>query len=64
MKLKLIMFLATLVFDFRNYSAKSKCCNNSDAVVVDKMKDEIGHVAVEEFVGLKQKPVLDSSDQF
>ena len=44
------------MFDFSNYSAKSKCYdNNSNKLVVGKTKDEMGGVAIEEFVGLKSK---------
>ena len=41
------------MFDFSNYSAKSKCYDNSNKLVVGKMKDETAGVAIEEFVGLK-----------
>ena len=40
------------MFDLSNYSATSKYCNDSNALVVGKMKDEIGGVVIEEFVGL------------
>ena len=30
-------------FDFRNYSTKSKNYNNSNKLVIGKMKDEIGN---------------------
>ena len=43
------------MFNFSNYSTKSKHCDNSNKVVIGKMKDEIGGVANEEFVGLKPK---------
>ena len=43
------------MFDFSNYSTKSKCYNNSSKLVVGKMKDEIAGVAIEESVGLKPK---------
>ena len=34
------------MFDFNNYSNKSKYYNNSNASVVGKIKDEIGGVAI------------------
>ena len=43
------------MFDFINYSTKSKYYNDSNKLVVGKMKDETGGVAIEEFVGLKPK---------
>ena len=43
------------MFDFINYSTKSKYYNNSNKLVVGKMKDETDGVMVEEFVGLKPK---------
>ena len=43
------------MFDFSNYSTKSKYFDNSNKLVVGKMKDETAGVAIEEFVGLKQK---------
>ena len=43
------------MFDFSNYSAKSKYYNNSNKVVVDKMENKTAGVSVEEFVGLKPK---------
>ena len=41
------------MFDFSNCSMKSKYFNNLDKIVIGKVKDETGHVAIEEFVGLK-----------
>ena len=38
------------VFDFSNYSAKSKYYNDLHKLVVGKMKNETGGVAIEEFV--------------
>ena len=58
MKLKLngsMKILATIKFDFGNYSTKSKYYDNSNESVVGKTKDEIFGVAIEEFVGLKPK---------
>ena len=43
------------MLDFSNYSAKSKYYDNSNKLVVSKMKDKIAGVAIEEFVGLKPK---------
>ena len=37
------------------FSAESECYNNSNTLVVSKMKDEIAVVAVEEFVKLRSK---------
>ena len=59
MKLKLKKFIKNLalikkIFDFNNYSTKSKYCDNSNKLVIGKMEDESGGVA-EEFVGLKPK---------
>ena len=41
--------------DFSNYSAKSKHYDNSNKLVVGKTKDEMGGVAIEEFIVLKPK---------
>ena len=43
------------MFDFSNYSTRSKYYDNSNKLVVGKMKDETTGVAVEEFVRLKPK---------
>ena len=43
------------MFDFSNYSVKSKYYDGSNKLVIGKMKDEIGGVAIEQFVGLKPK---------
>ena len=43
------------MFDFSNYLANSKYFDDSNKLVVGKMKDEIGGVAIEEFIGLKSK---------
>ena len=40
------------LFDFSNYSTKSKCYDYSSKLVVGKMKDETAGVAIKEFVGL------------
>ena len=42
------------MFDFSNYSSKSKY-DDSSKLVIGKMKDETGGVATEKFVGLKLK---------
>ena len=42
-------------FNFSNYLTKSKYYDDSDKVVIYKMKDEIVGVAIKEFVGLKPK---------
>ena len=39
------------LFDFSNYSTKSKYCDNSNKLVIGKMKDE----TTEKFLGLKPK---------
>ena len=41
------------MFDFSTYQTKSKYCDNSNKLVVDKMKEETDGVATEEFAGLK-----------
>ena len=41
------------MFDFSNYWTKSKYHDNSNKLVVGKMKDETAGAAIEEFVGLK-----------
>ena len=46
------------MFDFSNYSIKSKFYDNSNKLVFDKMKNETGGVAIEEFVGFKPKIYL------
>ena len=43
------------MFDFSNYSAKSKYYHDSNKSVVGKMKDETASVAIEEFIGLTPK---------
>ena len=46
------------MFDVSNYSTKSKYYNDSNALVVDKMKDKIGNIVIDEFIGLKPKIYL------
>ena len=43
------------IFDFSNYSTKSKYYDDSNKLAIEKMKDETGGVDIEEFVGLKSK---------
>ena len=43
------------VFDFSNYSTKSKYYIDLNKLVVGKMKNETGGVTIEEFVGLQPK---------
>ena len=43
------------LFDFSNYSAKSKYYGYSNKLLVSKMKDETAGVTIEEFVGLNSK---------
>ena len=43
------------IFDFNNYSTKSKYDNDSNKLVFGKTKDETPGVTIEEFVGLKPK---------
>ena len=50
------------MFDFSNYSTKSKYYDNSNKLVVPKMKDETAGFAIEEFVGLKPNMYLYSVD--
>ena len=53
------------MFDFSNYSIKSKYHNNTKKLVVRKMKDGVKSVASEEFVGLKPKKcsfLIDNSE--
>ena len=44
-----------IIFDFNNYCTKSNYYDNSNNLVIGKMKDETGDFAMEEFVGLKPK---------
>ena len=43
------------MFDFSNYLTKSKYYDNSSKLVIGKMKDETGGVAIEEIFGLSLK---------
>ena len=42
-------------FDFINYSAETKYYDDSNALIIGKIKGEMVDVAIEEFVGLKPK---------
>ena len=42
-------------FDFSNYSKDLRFLNETNKIVIGKMKDEFGGVIVNEFVGLKSK---------
>ena len=46
------------MFDFSNYSTKSKYHEDSNKIVIGKMKDETAGVVIEEFVGLRPKMYL------
>ena len=43
------------MFDFSNYSPKSKYCDDSNKLAVGKMRDKAGDFAIKEFVGLNPK---------
>ena len=43
------------MFDFSNYSTKSKYYDDLNKLVIGKTKEETGGAAIEEFVGLKPK---------
>ena len=43
------------MFDSSNYSTKSKYHDNSNKLVVGKMKDKTAGIAIEEFAGLNPK---------
>ena len=43
------------MFDLCNYSTKSKYYDDSQKLVIEKMKDKARGVAIEEFLGLKPK---------
>ena len=54
------------MFDFSNYSIKSKYYDNLNKLVFGKMKDETAGVGIIEFVGLKPKMysfLVDNSEQ-
>ena len=43
------------LFDFSNYPKDSKFFDETNKKVIGKMKDEVGGIIVNEFVGLKSK---------
>ena len=43
------------IFDFNNYSAKSKYYHNSNKLVIGKMNDETAGIAIKDFDRLKPK---------
>ena len=43
------------MYDFSDYSTKSKYYDYSNKLVIGKMKDKTGSVAIEKFVELKSK---------
>ena len=43
------------MFNFSNYSSKSKYCDDSNALIASKMKGYMGDLLIEECAGLKQK---------
>ena len=43
------------MLDFSIYSGDSKYCDNSNALVLGKMKGELVDICIEEFIGLKLK---------
>ena len=47
--------IKTEMFDFSNFSAKSKYYDNSNTLVVGKIKDEAAKLPIKDFVGLKPK---------
>ena len=55
MSMKILCLIIKEMFDFSNYSTKSKCHDDSNKLVIGKMKDETAGVAIEEFVELKPK---------
>ena len=52
------------MFDISNYSAKSNYYNDSNALVIGKMKDEMRGVFYWRICCIKAKNVLDSSAWF
>ena len=43
------------MFNFSNYSTKSKYYDDSNKLLIGKMKDKTGSITIEEFVRLKPK---------
>ena len=56
-ELQIKIFLFKL-FDFSNSSTKWKYYDNSNELVIGKMKDESAVIGIKEFVGLKPKMFL------
>ena len=52
------------MFHFSNYSAESKYDDDPNALFFDKMKDEMGGFATEEFFWSKAKNVLECCELF
>ena len=50
------------MFDFSNYSTKSKHYDNSNKLVVGKMKDEKAGAVIEQFVGVRPRMYSDLVD--
>ena len=46
------------MFNFSNYSLKSKYYDDLNKLVVKKLKDETGAVAIEERIGLMQEAFI------
>ena len=49
------------MFDFSDYSTKSKYYNDSNKLVIGRMKDATGDVGIEEFVRLKEQCKMERS---
>ena len=43
------------LFDFSNYSKDSKFYDDGNKRVIAKMKDQMGGIIIDEFIGLKSK---------
>ena len=55
------------MFNFSNYSTKSKYYDNSNKLIIGEMKNKTGRVTIDEFVGLKPKLYLflvDNSENY
>ena len=46
------------IFDFSNYSTKSKYFDDSNKLIIGKMKDKTAGVAIKELVALKPKKCI------
>ena len=57
LKLKIPMMISNnkQMFDFSNYLTKSNYYNDSNKLVIGKIKDKTGGVAIEEFDRLRSK---------